>query len=130
MCHSNSNKRLFTMSGKPRPTCRFPRSAGMGECRGATEIFGPKGEYRILYVKVAVQKPLLYARDSEKIALESLGLVTARVRFHEGEKKLKLKIMLECSEDVLHDAIIRALGRIHANSLPEKPMELTGGRGG
>ena len=122
---------FFTMSGMPRPTNRFTRPTdGRGECRGATEIVGPKGEYRILYVRVAVQKPLLYARDSEKIALESLGLVTARVRFHEGEKKLKLQIMLGCSEDLLYDAIIRALGLIHANSLPEKPMELTGGRGG
>ena len=99
----------------------------MGECRGATEIFGPKGEYRILYVKVAVQKPLLYAKDSEKIASESGQQVFARIRDHYGEKKLKLQIMLGCSEDVLHDAIIRALGFIHANSLPEKPMELTRG---
>ena len=102
-------------------------STGRGEYRGATDIVGPKGEYRILYVRVAVPKPLLYARDSEKIALESLQQVTARVRDHHGEKKLKLKIMLGCSEDVLHDAIIRALGLIHANSLPEKPMELTRG---
>ena len=115
------------MSGMPRPTCRFTMSAGRGENRGATELVGPKGEYRILYIRLAVPKPLLYARDSAKIALESLGLVTARVRDHHGEKKLKLKIMLECSEDVLHDAIIRALGFIHANSLPVKPMELTRG---
>ena len=97
----------------------------MGECRGATEIVGPKGEYRILYVKVAVPKPLLYARDSEKIASESGQQVFARIRIHSEEKKLKLQVLKSCSQDVLHDAIIRALGFIHANSLPEKPMELT-----
>ena len=81
----------------------------------------------ILYVRLAVPKPVLYARDTEKIAFESLQQVFARVRLHEGEKKLKLQIMLGCSEDLLYDAIIRALGLIHANSLPEKPMELTRG---
>ena len=88
---------------------------------------GPQGEYRILYVRLAVPKPVLYARDTEEIAFESLQQVFARVRLHEGEKKLKLQIMLGCSEDLLYDAIIRALGLIHANSLPEKPMELTRG---
>ena len=130
VCHSNSYKRLFTMSGMPRPTCRFTMSAGRGECRGATEIVGSKGEYRILYVRVAIPKPVLYARDTEEIALESGQQVNARVRRHEGEMKLKLQIMKSCSEDLLYDAIIRALGLIHANSLPEQPMELTGGRGG
>ena len=119
------------MSGMPRPTNHFTRPTdGRGKCRGATELVGPKGEYRILYVRVAIPKPVLYARDTEEIALESGQQVFARVRLHEGEKKLKLQIMLGCSEDVLHDAIIRALGFIHANSLPEKPMELTGGGGG
>ena len=88
---------------------------------------GPQGEYRILYVRLANPKPVLYARDSEEIALESGQQVFARIRLHEGEKKLKLQIMKSCSDDVLYDAIIRALGLIHANSLPEKPMELTRG---
>ena len=91
---------------------------------------GPQGEYRILYVRLAVPKPVLYARDTEEIAFESLQQVFARVRLHEGEKKLKLQILKRCSEDLLYDAIIRALGLIHANSLPEKPKELTGGGGG
>ena len=93
---------------------------------------GPQGEYMILYVRLAVPKPVLYARDTEKIAFESLQQVFARVRPKKGkgERKLKLQIMLGCSEDLLYDAIIRALGLIHANSLPEQPMELTGGRGG
>ena len=102
-------------------------STGRGEYRGATELVGRQGEYRILYVRVAVPKPLLYARDSEKISSESGQQVFARIRLHEGEKKLKLQIMKSCSEDLLYDAIIRALGLIHANNLPEKPMELTRG---
>ena len=129
MCHSNSYNRLFTMSGMPRPTYRFTRPTdGRGECRGATEIVGPKGEYRILYVRVAIPKPVLYARDSEEIALESGQQVFARVRLHEGVKKLKLQILKRCSEDLLYDAIVRALGLIHVNSLPAQPMELTRGR--
>ena len=91
---------------------------------------GPQGEYRILYVRLAVPKPVLYARDTEEIAFESLQQVFARVRLHEGEKKLKLQIMKSCSDDVLYNTIIRALGLIHANSLPEQPMELTRTRGG
>ena len=92
--------------------------------RGETELVGPQGEYRILYVRLAVTKPVLYARDSEKISFESGQEVFARVRRHEGEMKLKLQIMKSCSEDLLYDAIIKALGLIHANSIPNLPQEL------
>ena len=98
--------------------------------RGDTTHVGPQGEYRVLYVRLAVPKPVLYARDSAKVSFESGQKVFARVRPHDGEKKLKLQIMASCSEDLLYDAIIRALGLIHANSLPETPKELTEGGGG
>ena len=76
---------------------------------------GPQGEYRILYVKLAVPKPVLYARDTEKIARDSGQQVRARIREHRGERKLQLKAPSEIDGAVFLQAVEQALNLIRGN---------------
>ena len=73
------------------------------------------------WVRLSVQRPVLYAEDKAEIARKCGQGVKARIRKYEGqngwEKRLCLKVPYDCNEKVVREATIRALGLIHANAI-------------
>ena len=70
---------------------------------------------RVFVVRLDVPKPVFYAKDVQEIARDSGQQVRARIRYHEGEMKLRLKAPLECSDAVFLAATQQALDIIQFN---------------
>ena len=71
---------------------------------------------RVLFERLDVPQPVLYAWDVQEIARDSGQQVRARIREHRGEKKLQLKAPWECNDAVLYAAQQQALDFIQFNS--------------
>ena len=79
--------------------------------------------YRVEWIKLAVEKPVLYGKDRAEITRKYGTYVKAKVDKYKGEngwetrKRLQMKVPYDCNEKVLREATIRALGLIHGNSI-------------
>ena len=76
--------------------------------------------YRVVWETLAGrhwQTSVLYPIDMKEIYMNSGQQVVPRIREHEGEMKLCLRVQPDCPEQVLRYAILQALARIDGNSI-------------
>ena len=76
---------------------------------------------RVVWIRLTVPRPVLYATDSAEILRDSGQQVLARIRQRRGdnanEMSLCLKVQPDCSEAVLQNARLQALAFIHGNAI-------------
>ena len=71
----------------------------------------------VVWIDLAFPRPVLYQTDTQEIYMNSGQQVLPRVREHEGEMKLCLRVQPDCPEQVLRYATLQALARINGNSV-------------
>ena len=73
------------------------------------------------WVRLSVQRPVLYAEDKAEIARKYGQGVKARIRKYKGqngwEKRLCVRVPYDCSEQVVREARTRAIGLIADNAI-------------